>query len=561
VSKVRVSRSLHLIGAVGASRTETFRGREYLVVPVVALVEGVIWPVNAETPEYVPSEAYSIAPEGWNGRPCFPGHPTRGGTQVLGNTPEILEAEQFGIVFNAGLTDEKLTMEAWLSKDDATVVGDSALDIYNRAEAGEPVEISVGVIVLMEEVKGTYNDVEYDGKWVEVFPDHLALLPDGDIGACSISMGCGVRTATVHRMAAKGYELVTGKENPLPEKKDDDKIKPRSLGERFAGMVKRMLSPTGWSDTEVRSELLEALEEKEPRMKYNGWVIDVYDNEGLVVYCMYDEEYDMDLYVRDFKWDGKTAVIGDLFAEVEAHTVYEVEDDENQANEVLITQLRAAQKITAQPKAASCGCGGKTTTAAQIDKPSIEGETMQTKDERIAAMIAASGGKYTEADKPWLATVPEAHLATLEAANKPSDKPGEGPKPNTGGTTDIPTKPSVPDPDKVVPESQEQFLARNPDLKKIVDRAAAQEKTRRMYLVGVLKDLQKEYNETELMAMPIEDLERTARLMSATTAADAVDFSGIATPRELASKETEGAPKPPSLNEAVRAASGKSTKQ
>lgn len=562
MSKVRVSRSLHLVGATGASRTETFRGRDYLVVPVVALVEGVIWPVNAETPEFVPLESYSTAPESWNGRPCFPGHPVRGGTQVLGNTPEILEAEQFGIVFNAGVTDDKLTMEAWLNEDDATAIGEVAVETYGRARDNKPIEVSVGVTVLMEEVKGTYDDTDYDGVWVEVFPDHLALLEKGDIGACSISMGCGVRTATVHRMATKGYTLVT-KEESLP-KKVDEKITHRSLGERFAGMFKRMLSPAGWSDTQVRSELIEALEEKEPRLKYAGWVVDVYDNEGLVVYCMYDEDYDLDLYVRDFTWDGKVAIIGDMFAEVEAHTVYEVEDDENQANEVLITTLRSAQKLT-EPKL--CGCGGtkpnpKPTTLALITG-NAKGAGMKTREERVTAMIAASGGKFTEADRTGLVAMSESTFTTLEAV-KPTDKPNK-PSPNTGGTEEMPTKPPQPDPDKpkgetkdtaaaAAPESQEAFLARNPDLKRIVDRAAAQDKARRVLLVGKLKTAQKEYTEPELEKMPTEDLERMARLLAAT---DTVDYSGLASPRELESSESEGAPKPPSLNDAIRAARAK----
>ena len=415
----KVSRSLHLIGATGATRTETYRSREYLVVPVVALVEGVIWPVNAESPEYVPPYAYSTAPEAWNGRPVFAGHPIRGGTQVLGNTPEILESEQWGQVFNAGVVNDKLAMEAWLNQDDAKDVGDHAVEIYDRAAAGKSIEISVGATVLMEEVTGTYNDQDYNGKWVEIFPDHLALLEKGDIGACSNLMGCGVRTATVHLVTAKGYELVKVKEDiVVPEKKTAKKTLKSSIKERFGAFL-RMLSPAGRSDTEVRSELREALEEKEPRLSMYGWIVDVYENEGLVVYCMYDEDYDMDLYVRDFKWDGKTAIIGDLYAEVEAHTVYEIEDDENQANEVLITQLRAAQK-NAQPKAASgsCGCGGKKTTTASETAAAQGDKGMKTKDERIAALIAASGGKLTDASKTWLSAIPEDQLENIEAGYK-----------------------------------------------------------------------------------------------------------------------------------------------
>jgi hypothetical protein len=558
----KVTRSLHLITAAGAAtREETYKGRPYLVVPVVALVEGVIWPVNAEAPEYVTPESYSLAPETWNGRPIFPGHPERGGTQVLGNVPEILESEQIGIVFNSGVVDVKLAMEAWLNKEDCEAVGEVAVDIYDRAASGKPIEISVGAVVLMEEVEGEYNGQEYVGKWIEVFSDHLALLPAGDVGACSIAMGCGVRTATVHRITAKGYERVTAerKEEELPEVKNKKVTEKRSLLQRLGGLL-RMASPAGRSDTEVRSELVEALEEKEPRMKYNGWVVDVYENEGLVVYCMYDESYDMDLFVRDFKWDGKTAVIGDLYAEVEAHTVYEVEDDENQANEVLITQLRVAQKLEPKAATAPCGCGGNKTTEP-VTASTSQGETMKTRDQRIMAMIAASAaliaaGKkapvYAEADKPWLTQVPDAHFDSLEAAVvTPVEEPVV---PTTPPTTAVATTAAA----AAQPLTEAQFMAAAPQsLKRTLARAQASETARKSFLTGRLKTAQTEYDEAALVAMDIDELERMARMLKVSGPVDAAsDFSGQGSPRETFSANGD-VPAPPDMNAAVRTASSK----
>lgn len=286
-------------------------------------------------------------------------------------------------------------------------------------------------------------------------------------------------------------------------------------------------------------------------MKGYGWVVDVYDNEGLVVYCMYDEAYDMSLYVRDYKWDGKTATMGTLYAKVEAHTVYEVEDDENQANEVLITQLRAAQKIVAEPKAVSapCGCGGNktttTTAATSVNKETAE----MTKDERIAAMIAASGGKLTDADKTWLSAVPDAQLAGIEAANKVEAAPA-------APVVVAPVAAAAAPAPVVVPETQEQFLARNPELKSLVDRQKAQDTARRSYLVGKLKTAQTEYSEAQLNEMPIDGLERTARLLKIGGPVDtSVDYSGMAVPRD-ASQNDNSAPPPPDQNAAIRAARG-----
>jgi hypothetical protein len=45
-------REIRLLGATGQVRTEMVDGREHLVVPVIALMEGVIHAVNAEVPEF-----------------------------------------------------------------------------------------------------------------------------------------------------------------------------------------------------------------------------------------------------------------------------------------------------------------------------------------------------------------------------------------------------------------------------------------------------------------------------------------------------------------------------
>ena len=59
----------------GSFRTEKFAGRDYMVVPVVALVEGVIQGVNAANPELALASEFGKFPAGWNGRPVVMDHP------------------------------------------------------------------------------------------------------------------------------------------------------------------------------------------------------------------------------------------------------------------------------------------------------------------------------------------------------------------------------------------------------------------------------------------------------------------------------------------------------
>jgi hypothetical protein len=221
-------RHLHLRGAVGISRTEVFDGRTYTVVPVVALMEGVIFAVNADVPEYVPLKTLMMAPQGWNGRPVVLDHPSMNGRMISANTPGVLERKAFGVVFNTRVVGAKLLMEAWLDPIKAASIGEGATDTVIRAAKGTPVEVSVGVYATVEDEKGTFNGKAYKATWVDMIPDHLALLSAGEIGACSNAMGCGVRT---HLVTAKGMECPATEECPV-------KAARRSLRERVVSLLR-----------------------------------------------------------------------------------------------------------------------------------------------------------------------------------------------------------------------------------------------------------------------------------------------------------------------------------
>lgn len=144
----KVARHIHLLGAnKGAVRRDTFEGKEYIVVPVVALMEGVVHAVNASSPEFVPASSLMTAPAGWNGRPVMYGHPVRDRKQVSANEPEILEAQSIGLIFNTAVANKKLGMEAWIDPVKAEKVGGPKF--LNRVENGELIEVSVGAFTTM----------------------------------------------------------------------------------------------------------------------------------------------------------------------------------------------------------------------------------------------------------------------------------------------------------------------------------------------------------------------------------------------------------------------------
>jgi hypothetical protein len=99
----KVSRSLHLVSAAGTARKETYKGRDYIV--------SLSWPWSKVSSGRSTRRRrstllgiVSMAPESWNGRPSSGSSGARRNAGPRQHT-EILESEQFGIVFNAGIVD------------------------------------------------------------------------------------------------------------------------------------------------------------------------------------------------------------------------------------------------------------------------------------------------------------------------------------------------------------------------------------------------------------------------------------------------------------------------
>lgn len=560
---MNVTRSIVLRGAAGTVRTEQRDGRTWTVVPVVALMEGVVWPVNAPDREYVPLETLQRTPQMWNGRPVVLDHPDVDGQKVSANTPEILEARAFGMLFNTAVVDGKLTTEAWLDPSKAAVVGPEAVALVDIAAAGGAVEVSVGALVALEATAGEFNGTTYSSIWRWMESDHLAFLTVGKVGACSVTMGCGTNRAAsshVHLVTADGL-----KELPMPVLT----TQPRSLKERLLRLMPRMaagqLSPD-MSDVDMRTELREGLLKLEPQL---SWVEAVYYDRVVYSiwedseYCLYHRTYDLP--------DGGDATFGDR-VEVELVMTYEPVDGTGEPVLVLasarLAELKAAAGKTisaenmkvvqtihdattnlgaacADLKAAAakpCGCGG---SVPAVTPTTLEGAAM-TKEARIAALMAHKHNPLK--DEAALKASSEAGLAALEAhcvtADAAEKKAGE---------------------DEVVraaaaakPQTEEEYLQKAPaSIRTLVDRHKAADALRKTELVTALKACQTEYTEAELTALATDDLERIARL----TKAD-VDFSGIGITRAAAAAAGDVFANPPNgYDLALKAAAGTTTVQ
>lgn len=196
--------TLHLLGATGTMRTEMDGAKEYLVFPVVALMEGVVHAVNSEHPEFVSVATLQKAAASWNDKPIVIGHPVKDGKQCSANATDILDARGIGMIRNSRVEGKKLLQDAWVEKSKVKQLNPN---MYNRLLAGSHEEVSVGAFVVTDEKAGKWSEKPYKGSWLDISGDHLAFLPGGR-GACSVEMGCGTHRAAM-RVCESAMELET----------------------------------------------------------------------------------------------------------------------------------------------------------------------------------------------------------------------------------------------------------------------------------------------------------------------------------------------------------------
>lgn len=166
--------------ATCCTRREQLHGREHLVVPVVALVPGVL------NGELVPADEVALSVQAWNDVPIPLDHPRARGIPISARQPEVLEQAVVGRLYGANVDPNgKLRGEMWLDVARLNALGQDGL--RELLEAGGPVEVSTAYF---RDLDVTTPGTGYTGVARRLRPDHLALLPAGK-GACSWADGCG----------------------------------------------------------------------------------------------------------------------------------------------------------------------------------------------------------------------------------------------------------------------------------------------------------------------------------------------------------------------------------
>lgn len=165
-------------------------GKDYLVAPVVLLVEGV------HNEFYYPAEEMKLTAHLWNGVDVPVLHPQdeEGNFISVTSHPKIIEDCCIGRLWNVRYEEgdnthpPRLKGEVWIDREKLNKISPESFELM----ATDKMEVSTGLIATEDGLSGAWKDESYLSTLSGFIPDHLALLP-GEFGACSREDGCGIR--------------------------------------------------------------------------------------------------------------------------------------------------------------------------------------------------------------------------------------------------------------------------------------------------------------------------------------------------------------------------------
>ena len=226
----------HNASVFDAATRQDIDGEEHLVLPVIALKEGVLNDVFYSRNEI---ETFAMA---WNGVPVPVSHPKAHGHNISANSPEQEAKTNIGKFYNVKYEDGKLKGEIWINIAKAERLGHK--EIVNKLESGQMMEVSTGLFSEIEQKSGSYESKPYNLVATNIRPDHLALLPNEE-GACSVEDGCGVPRTNENSSGGCGC--------------GGDDSKSAGIVERLTNAIISAFSTNKEANAMTKKELVEAL--------------------------------------------------------------------------------------------------------------------------------------------------------------------------------------------------------------------------------------------------------------------------------------------------------------
>lgn len=528
----------------GAVRHDRMGGREYLVVPMVMIVEGVL--NGSSGPILYPEDELAKFPVAWNHKPVVVYHPELNGQPLSACDPDILTVQGTGLIMNSsyeprkGEQPGKLRAEAWL---DPVRINEVDERVAEAVQKNTVLELSTGLHIDVEPTEGEFNGKKYTGIARNFKPDHLAILPD-KVGACSVEDGAGFLRAN--------EEWSTADVNDLPDscflyieaggKKDEgSKTTPRSLRHLpYKGMdgkvdlphlrnaLARVPQMEGLSDS--KKAALTARAQQILRRSKNGMMTNAADEvsygalrDGLQALLV--EGWVMEVFPSTFVYEIKG-------------TLYQQEYRQNTDGTVTLTGtpvqvIRRINYVEANGQ-------------RFIGSVAYAEETIMSKNEMVDHLIKS--GKWSETDKVFLShqtddnlkhLVDKADKATADEAKKvPEKEPEKVPAANSETA-------KAKEPAK--PQTAEEYIASAPSgIQDVLNQGLRTYNTSKAGLVKkIMANKRNTFTEVQLNAKALDELEGLVKLAGEDmAAAPTANYAGQGEVADNGGKEVEPLPLP-----------------
>jgi len=506
-------------------RKEDFQGVEHLVIPVIALVEGVLMAANADVPAFVSAEEFLVPLEAWNGKPVLVNHPKWNGDYVSANSPEVFENEVIGFTFNASVVDDKkLKVEAWINLEKVKELDGITEDTINQILAGEEIEISTGYFADEIEREGFYNGEKFEVIQEHIVPDHLALLESGVVGACSWEDGCGAARMNQGDKKMSDLELCPNC-NCL-----DGKEKLGFYKSALKSFSKLLSFKDELSDMDKRQALMAAIAAKGEEFFY---VVAVFDT--TVVY-----ERDWTTLVRrtySIEKDGSVSLGEDevfvrpvtSFVPIQVNEEEKDKRSEKEGIEITTTDTVIVEGVT-------------------IINPNQDKTAMDiSKADLIKGILAHEGASFAESDQEWLESMTEEQLVIINDSlvhntkHDDDDEEEEEKKRKENEEKEKEKKIAAKQNEGVV--SVEQYINQAPvEIREVLNSGIRMQQEKKDALIkSLMNNSLNQFSQEDLSRMSLDNLEKINSL------ADKPDYSGQAGSQSLANQDDPNAIPPAPL--------------
>lgn len=285
------------LGAAASSeaveiRRERRSGRDFLIVPVVALTETVLECVTCVEPELAPADEFARDPEAWNGLPLCYEHPQDAEGNYVSARAAAARDFIIGHVENSRRVEDSLRMDAAVDIERAKELG--AGEVLERLEKGEPVEVSTGFWCETVKASGSKGERAYTAVQYGHQGDHLALLGPDATGACSWEQGCGApraakKEADVAKLRTNCGDAKHGSCSKCSAKKTAALLKQLSAGgaEGFRALAQLQLGAV--SDIDLAASLYNQIKAANASASW-CYVIAVFSEPAEVIFVVGKEE-------------------------------------------------------------------------------------------------------------------------------------------------------------------------------------------------------------------------------------------------------------------------------